>query len=255
MKFYTIALTLLFSFSVFSVTAQKAEADILKGLKKTDNEILQTQSVQLDGESIPIYNHKRERIRGNDLIKAFTSGDFIPEFYIDKEENIQAVVLREATLEEQNAIKAAISRRNKGSLNQGAAPVFSASALDGKSYTLDELKGKVVVLNFWFIGCKPCIQEMPDLNELVEKHKNDEVVFLGFALDSAQKLKSFLKKREFDYTIVANSNSIAKEYNVGGYPTHIVIDQNSDIAFSTTGLSSITIDQLETTIEDLLKKN
>ena len=209
----------------------------------------------MDGESIPIYNHKRERIRGNDLIKAFTSGDFIPEFYIDKEENIQAVVLREATLEEQNAIKAAISRRNKGSLNQGAAPVFSASALDGKSYTLDELKGKVVVLNFWFIGCKPCIQEMPDLNELVEKHKNDEVVFLGFALDSAQKLKSFLKKREFDYTIVANSNSIAKEYNVGGYRTHIVIDQNSDIAFSTTGLSSITIDQLETTIEDLLKKN
>ena len=63
------------------------------------------------------------------------------------------------------------------------APDFSAADMNGKTYSLSSLKGKIVVINFWFVECKPCLIEMPDLNEIVEKYKSEEVVFLAFALN------------------------------------------------------------------------
>jgi len=57
------------------------------------------------------------------------------------------------------------------------APDFSAVDMNGNSYSLGILKGKVVVINFWFVECKPCVIEMPELNEIVEKYKSEEVVF------------------------------------------------------------------------------
>ena len=55
--------------------------------------------------------------------------------------------------------------------------IFAAVDMNGNSYSLGILKGKVVVINFWFVECKPCVIEMPELNEIVEKYKSEEVVF------------------------------------------------------------------------------
>ena len=62
------------------------------------------------------------------------------------------------------------------------------------------------------------------------------MVFIGFATNKESKLIRFLKENNFDYNIIAESKSIAKDYEVSGYPTHVIIDKESTIVYSTTCL-------------------
>lgn len=109
------------------------------------------------------------------------------------------------------------------------APEFSVEDIYGNKYTLADLKGKAVVINFWFIGCAPCIVEMPGLNELVEMYEDEDVVFLAFALDSKSSLENFLEKKEFKYNIIASSREIADMFDVTGYPTHVILDKKGNV--------------------------
>ena len=64
------------------------------------------------------------------------------------------------------------------------APAFSLTSLEGEKFELAALRGKVVVLNFWFTGCAPCVAEFGELNSLVHKFKNKGVVFIAPTLDN-----------------------------------------------------------------------
>jgi peroxiredoxin len=130
---------------------------------------------------------------------------------------------------------------------------FEVKTLDGETLRLADLKGKVVVLNFWFIGCAPCRVEMPGLNKLVEEFKTREVVFIGFASDDETQLREFLKKSPFNYKIVAGSSSIAKQYGVSAYPTHVLINKQGQIEFTMTGGSPERYGELRPLIQNLLK--
>jgi thiol-disulfide isomerase/thioredoxin len=112
---------------------------------------------------------------------------------------------------------------------------FEATALDGRHWSLQELRGRIVALNFWFVGCLPCRQEIPILNQLVEQYK--DVVFLGLALDGEEQLRDFLKKYPFRYEIVANAQKIADGFRVAAYPTHVVIGPAGQIVFE--GLENV----------------
>ena len=132
---------------------------------------------------------------------------------------------------------------------------FRFTDLQGNRYNLKELNGKVVVLNFWFINCGPCRQEIPDLNKLVLKYKeNPNVLFLAVALDSRADVKEFLKKTPFLYNITENGSYLTQSYGVKGYPTHVVLDQNAIIKFHTAGLALNTIYWIEKSIESTLKQ-
>ncbi|WP_165940137.1 TlpA family protein disulfide reductase [Dyadobacter psychrotolerans] len=104
---------------------------------------------------------------------------------------------------------------------------FNYTDINGKAYNSETLKGKIVVLKFWFVGCQPCVEEMPELNKLVARYKNrDDVVFLSLALDSKEKLEKFLSRVKFDYPVVADQEKyLNEELNVRQYPTHIVINK------------------------------
>jgi peroxiredoxin len=115
------------------------------------------------------------------------------------------------------------------------APDFTVKDLDGNVHDLSKYRGKTVVLNFWYIGCAPCRKEIPDLNNLIDEYKDKDVVFIALATDSKKKLKSFLKRKPFNYNIVASARDVASDYSVLGYPTNIVIDKNGRIAFSKMG--------------------
>jgi peroxiredoxin len=115
------------------------------------------------------------------------------------------------------------------------APQFRVSSLDGKSYDLKSLRGKIVVLNMWFIGCGPCRKEIPRLNEVVMEFKNRDVVFLAPSPDLAESLKPFLKKTPFDYSIVPAAERILDQFNIATFPTHIVIDREGQVELMLTG--------------------
>lgn len=125
--------------------------------------------------------------------------------------------------------------------------------MDGKKYTLKDMKGKVVVLNFWFINCPPCRTEIPHLNKMVEGFKEkDDVVFLAVALDTYYELKSFLKEMPFQYGIVDGGSYIASKYGVTSFPTHVVIDKEGKIIFHTSGYGVSTVPWLKKAINEAL---
>ena len=114
------------------------------------------------------------------------------------------------------------------------APLFNLTSLDGKKFELTALRGKIVVLNFWFTGCIPCVAEMPELNKLVEKFKNDDVVFIAPTLDAKSVLPAFLVKHPFEYSVVPSAgNLIVNTYRDGtgtvAFPVNIIIDQEGKI--------------------------
>jgi peroxiredoxin len=118
---------------------------------------------------------------------------------------------------------------------ESTPPAFDVTTLDGEQVSLASLKGKVVVLNFWFIGSPPCRIEIPGLNKLVEEYADNEVVFLALANDAPKALNSFLGKTRFDYTIVPEAKDIAKQYNVSGFPTHVIIGRDGLVTQSLVG--------------------
>ena len=128
--------------------------------------------------------------------------------------------------------------------------------LDRKKYSLKELTGKVVVLNFWFINCPPCRMEIPHLNKMTETYKGrDDVVFLAIALDEAYELKKFLKEMPFHYGIVDAGRYISSQYGITSYPTHVVLDKTGKIIFHTSGYGFGTVPWLKKSIDAALAGN
>lgn len=114
------------------------------------------------------------------------------------------------------------------------APDFELTSMDGKTFKLSELRGKVVVLNFWFAGCPPCRSEIPKLNALVEKYKDKDVVFIAPTTDDEYTAKKFLEKFPFRYNIVLDAGRfIRDEYTNDGdeipFPQNLVIDKDGNL--------------------------
>lgn len=113
-----------------------------------------------------------------------------------------------------------------------AAPAFSVTTLDGKSITSETLKGKVVVLSFWFIGCPACMAMEPKLNAFKAKFADrEDVVFLAMTPDPAANVKKYLSKERFDYLQAADAKSAMAGFVFGVYPKNIVIDRNGTIVY------------------------
>ena len=127
---------------------------------------------------------------------------------------------------------------------------FTATTLEGKSFSLEDLRGKVVVLTFWSTRCVICAAETPKFNQLADKYAGKDVVFLGLTMENESLVSNYLKKKPFKFTIVPNSLGVIMQYadkNPNGsfniaYPTMFVINQNGEIELKTNGRKSQTID-------------
>lgn len=127
---------------------------------------------------------------------------------------------------------------------------FKEKDMNGVKYNLKELVGKVVVLNFWFINCPPCRQEIPHLNEMVESYKdNKDVVFIAVALDEKSELEQFLKTMPYNYNIIDGGRYIAQQYGITLYPTHVILNKQGKVLFHTSGYGMSTVGWLKKSIE------
>jgi thiol-disulfide isomerase/thioredoxin len=114
---------------------------------------------------------------------------------------------------------------------QPLAP-FKLRDLNGRKYDSKELAGKIIVLNFWFIGCPPCRMEIPELNKLVQQNaKRDDVVFLAVALDERDAIEKFTKEHPYEYALVPGGQYTAQRYNIASYPTNLVVDRQGKVVF------------------------
>jgi len=130
---------------------------------------------------------------------------------------------------------------------------FKAGTISNGNINTRDLRGKIVVLNFWFINCPPCRKEIPELNEVVSDYKDStNIVFLAIANDSKNELKEFLKESPFNYTIIDNGLYIANNFGIRSFPTNVILDKEGKVYFHASGLSTWTVTWIRKSIEELL---
>jgi len=132
---------------------------------------------------------------------------------------------------------------------------FSANDINGKKIKLKDLKGKIVVLNFWFIGCPPCRAEIPELNELALSYANNpDVVFVAVGLDEKNDIEKFVKDHPFAYQIIEDGRMYADMYKIYLYPTNVVIDREGKVRFHSSGYPATTPYWIKKTIGEISKE-
>jgi len=110
-------------------------------------------------------------------------------------------------------------------------PYFEFTDSNGAIISSENTLGKVVVLNFWFTTCPPCIKELPDLNEIYNKYKNRrDVVFAAITFEPQEKVEKFLKKFTLNYPIVSQEGGFSQQMSRGAYPTNIIIGRDGKVS-------------------------
>lgn len=121
-----------------------------------------------------------------------------------------------------------------------SAPNWTLPRVSGDSLTLSNLRGKFVLLDFWFVGCGACVMSIPTLNEIQEIYKRNELEVIGINTDkiNVEIIANYCSRRDMNYKNVWNSNSISEEYNVHAAPTFILIDKQGEIVYTQIGHDS-----------------
>ena len=105
--------------------------------------------------------------------------------------------------------------------------------LNGQSIDLGQYKGKTIFINFWATWCKPCIQEMPTINNAQSLFKNEDVVFLFASNEEIDQIKKFSKKHSYNFSYVKLENM--EELKIQALPTTFIFDSEGKLKFSETG--------------------
>ncbi len=108
---------------------------------------------------------------------------------------------------------------------------FTLTDIEGKSWTLSKLRGKVVVVNFWATWCPPCRKEMPDLEALYNHFKSQGLVVLAISDEDAAKVRPFIAEHQVTYPILLDPGRRVNElFQVEGIPKTFVYDRNGKLA-------------------------
>jgi peroxiredoxin len=107
---------------------------------------------------------------------------------------------------------------------------FTLTDLNGKSWTLKDLKGKVVLLNFWATWCPPCRKEMPDLETLYRRFGPQGLVILGIDDEEADKVKPFVAQQGITYPVLLDrGRKVNTLFGIAGIPKTFVYDREGKI--------------------------
>ena len=197
--------------------------------------------IMLDPNKTPCFNDSLRRITAEEFPKYMMSNQYVPQPYLDAQKNIKAFVLRKATSEELQMM-ARFQEQGPGVDSEVSALIgqkvkdFELKDIKGNALKFSDLEGKVVVINFWFIECKPCVMEIPELNMLVNEFQNQDVVFLAIALNGKNEVKGFLKQNKFMYQVFPDGPALAEVFGIKGYPTNVIIDQKGIVQYVSTGI-------------------
>ena len=136
------------------------------------------------------------------------------------------------------------------------APDFTLRAADGRNVRLDELRGQVVLVNFWATWCGPCREEMPRLDTLYQKYRKSGFVLLGVNVDDDPKTAlATMAKLNVSFPVLLDTDKkVSKLYDLNTMPSTIVIDRDGKMRFLHRGYRAGTESDYEQQIRGLLKE-
>ncbi len=109
-------------------------------------------------------------------------------------------------------------------------PEFTLKDLSGKTWTFAELRGKVVLVNFWATWCPPCRKEMPDLETLYRRFGSQGLVVLGISDEEAAKVEPFIRERKVSFPVLLDPGRKVNEmFVVEGIPKTFVYDREGKL--------------------------
>ena len=128
---------------------------------------------------------------------------------------------------------------------------------EGKSVRISDLEGKVVFVNFWATWCPPCKAEMPSIQVLKDKFKdNDQVVFLLVEIEGAkEKAHDFMQQGQMDLPLYYPESQIPEEWLGGAIPTTVILDKTGKMATRHEGMADYSSSEVIEFINSLAKIN
>jgi peroxiredoxin len=113
------------------------------------------------------------------------------------------------------------------------APDFTLKSNSGENLKLSELRGDVVLINFWASWCGPCRQEMPLLSELHDKYKDLGFTVLGVNVEeNSAQARKLLKESPVSFPVLFdNDSTVSKEYNVVAMPSTVLVDRDGNVRY------------------------
>jgi peroxiredoxin len=131
-----------------------------------------------------------------------------------------------------------LGRKNKVAIKAGfPAPDWTLPMLKGDSVKLSDLKGSLVLLEFWFPGCGACMLATSGINDIQEKYGSKGLKVLGieFQLPGDKGLTEYIEKHKIKYPTLYKGKSIAPSYGVSSAPTFFLINKDGTIIYTSSG--------------------
>ena len=207
--------------------------------------MLQAQNVKkttfsVDENSI-VKDSTGRRITKVEFYDAVVSGNYKFKPVKDKAGNIIEYLLVRSDSKDNTKINftASSTAPSSGGIAVGQlAPEFSGKDMsDTAIYDFNQYKGhKIVVLNFWFATCAPCITELADLNRLCDRYKDrSDIIFIAPTFESVENVKTFLAAHPFHYAVLPDAMDAVRTYKAISFPLNIVIDMDGKVAYTSAG--------------------
>jgi peroxiredoxin len=136
-------------------------------------------------------------------------------------------------------------------------PAFTVSTLEGTKVSIGDLKGKVVLVNFWATWCPPCLVEMPRLEkEVWQKYKSSDFQMVAIAREQTEEeVAAFRREHRFSFPLATDpEREVFSLFGTGGIPRSYVIAADGKIVFQSVGYDPKEFDEMKKLIQKELAK-
>jgi thiol-disulfide isomerase/thioredoxin len=198
----------------------------------------------------------REALKNNPYLALAHYNLGLTLVYLDKvDEGIGELSLYVSKVDPATAEKVKKLIDNPQRIVENFAPEFSSVTSDGSYITLDELRGKVLLLDFWGTWCGPCIAALPSLMKVAKNFSKEDFMLISIDTgDERAQWLDFITKNKMNWTQLFDENSkIRNAFKINSFPSYILIDHEGIIRYQTKGYSDRKENEIISAVKNCLK--